>query len=533
MTEAYPAHPPDDESRTRASESARLRGELTRAEARAERAERALERIERGAKYTVGSLLVEAAKSPRRLLLLPRDLWRVWRLRKSRRGVAPPPAKQRTRRDDLLDLEAARLLLPRLSARPGAAMSIAGALTDATLLAWERYAAVTRVLPHDAAELALATDPDVVIIESAAALPGQQWAHLGSPAAADRQKAAMRLIDAARAQGRPVVFLRTTPHAHTALLGALEAECDLVLDGPGARRYQTWHPGIDLEGWLNQPMADSPAAAVLDPASDRDALTGPGLSPSERSLAQALAQALRARGIECVAPDPRLSLADGRRDTLRRASFGVASPLRTATNVVGAAGSTLGMLATGRRVMGTSDRDVERILNGAQQAYVTVDAQPIGDAIELAALPQDDTLRRQVLRALLLDASSPVQLQALAHLLGLRSRPIAAWDVSLICDDPDIDAILLQAWRPREVILHTQPADRARDALVDHGIRVVVTPSPTPRTRESLSTAAGCPFVATQADLSDPYSLADILIEEIAGLPARPRPTDAALWRRA
>ncbi|MFM9048584.1 MAG: hypothetical protein ACKOMX_00870, partial [Actinomycetota bacterium] len=124
------------------SDSARLRGQLRQAEARAERAERALERMERSAKYTVGSLLVEAARSPRRLVLLPRDLWRVWRLRRRARGTPGGAGSTRTRRDDALDTDAARLLVPRASARPDSAFAIVGALSEATAAAWSPYAAV-------------------------------------------------------------------------------------------------------------------------------------------------------------------------------------------------------------------------------------------------------------------------------------------------------------------------------------------------------------------------------------------------------
>ena len=521
------------DDRREKSESARLRGDLARAEARAERAERALERMERSAKYTVGSLLVEAAKSPKRLLLLPRDMWRVWRLRKSRRSAAPSAIKPRTRRDDVLDLEAARLLVPRRAITPAAAISIAGAISDSTALAWARHADVSRALPHDGADLVLAIDPDVVIIETAAAMPGQQWSYLGHPAAADRQLAAMRLIDAARANGRPVVLLRNSAPAETAFLAALEEQCDLVLDATGARRHETWLPGIDLESWLGDLGTAQRRAAVLDPASAGDPLLGPGLNPSERALAHSMAEALRGQAIAVAAPDPRLPLADGRRHVLDNAAFAIASPLRTNPGIVGAAGGTLGTLASGRRVVGTPDPDLARVLGRAYPAaYAEVGADPLPDLLERALLPLDDGLHRTVLRGLLLRASAPAQLRSLVERLGISARPAACWDVTVIVDEPDVDALLLQQWRPREIVVHSPIPDRARHALLDHGIGVIVAPAPVPRTREALALMSTCPLVATQVDLSDPHSIADLLVEWIGGLAPMARPTDAALWSR-
>ena len=533
MTEAQIDAPPTDAGSHTKSENARLRGELARAEARAERAERALDRMERSAKYTVGALLVDAAKSPKRLLLLPRDLWRVWRLRKSRRTAVATAPKARSLRDDILDREAARLLLPRIAARPGSAFSIAGALSAETALAWSSCAAVTQVQPHDAAELVLATDPDLVVIESAAGLPGEQWSFLGDPAAADRQLAAMRLIDAAREQGRPVVLVRNTSPAQTAFLSALERECDLVVDGPGSRRQDPWLPGIDLEAWIRSSGGGQErAAVVLEPASGSDPLDG-GRTPAERALASALRAALHDQGTLVLEPDPRLPMATARRQALGAAAFGIATPLRLPADIMGARAASLAVLASGRRLLGPADVDLSRVLVDAREAYVQLDAARLAYGIDAALAPVDDHLRRGVLRGLLLRASAPGQLQVLADRLGLLSRPRACWDVSLICEDPDIDAVLLQSWRPRELVVPAPPADRARKALEEHGVHVVVSTPPVPRSREALSLACGSPFVATQVDLTDPDAIADLLVEHLAGLPPVARLTDAALWSRA
>ena len=60
---------------------------------------------------------------------------------------------------------------------------------------------VVALLPHDAAALVAAVAPDVVVVESAAAMPGEAWATLGTPAGAalgEVLHAALRAAGAAR-----------------------------------------------------------------------------------------------------------------------------------------------------------------------------------------------------------------------------------------------------------------------------------------------------------------------------------------------
>ncbi|TEX52409.1 MAG: hypothetical protein B7C55_00445 [Actinomycetales bacterium mxb001] len=525
LADTAPGDAPDDAEGRPSTDSARLRSQLRQAEARAERAERALERMERSAKYTVGSLFVEAARSPRRLVLLPRDLWRVWRLRKSRRGSGASTPVTRTRRDEVLDLDAARLLLPRASARPDAAFTIVGALNEELATAWSPYAAVTSALPHEAAEIVSAVGADVVVIDSAAALPGQPWSFLGDPAAADRQIAAQRLVDAARERGIPVVLLRTTSPAHTAFLEPLASQCDLILDGPGSSRGTPWNPGIDPAAW---PMA---GAGVGDRAVivGTDPLTHSRVPLADRSLIQALAHALHGAGIHTITPDPRYPVVPARRAALASSAFGIASPLRVAPTMVGGSAGSLGTLASGRRLLGSTDVDLDRLLPRSSWARVTVDADTdLVAAIAAARVPLGDDERRLVLREILLNASVPVALDDLSHRLGLRAHPKACWDVSLVLTDPDVDAILLQSWRPREVLVSAPLAGRAHAVLAEHGIGVVVTHGA--GTRDDLSLAASCPLVAAQVEITDPHAIADLLVERIAGMSARARPSDAALW---
>jgi hypothetical protein len=69
-----------------------------------------------------------------------------------------------------------------------------------------------------------------VIIEAAALLAGSAWAFAVDPAGADRGRRLARLIAAARALGKPVIFVRNVP-AHLAPgLDWVAASCDAVTD---------------------------------------------------------------------------------------------------------------------------------------------------------------------------------------------------------------------------------------------------------------------------------------------------------------
>ncbi len=509
---------------------ARLQQDLRRAEARAERAERALDRAQRSASYVVGNLLVKAAKDPRRLLRLPRDLWRIWRLRRSRRTTPSAPSATRGRRDELLDFDAPRLLIPRTSVAAAAqgSLAIAGALSHRTTLAWEPYAAVSSALPHEGPALIEAVDADIVVIDTAAALPGESWEHLGDPAAVDRLRAAAALVDAAHAQGRPVVLLRTTPPSHTVFLGELAARCDLVVDGPGSVSDNPWHPGIDPAAWQCGPVPAGGGAFVH--------WQGPAGTPVERELRDQVLQALDPAMLR--SPDPRLHRALALRDSVRRAAFGLADPLWTPEHLVGASATTLGLLASGRRVLVGHDRDLRALLqldDAARTAAVfTSDSVSLPAAVEQVGRPMNDAQRRAVLRTIVLGASAPVQLSRLAEQLEVESRPRAVWDVALVVgEDLDIDQVLLQSWRPREIVVPRNPSDRAITQLHDEGIVVTPLPDEVRRDRTLLNMAVTTPLIARQVSLEDPAAILDLLVEHIAGLPALPRQDDSALWSTA
>jgi hypothetical protein len=375
---------------------------LRQAQARADRAERELDRTKRSAAYVVGDLFVRAAKDPRRLLMLPRDLWRTWRLRRSRRAAPKPAGHARTR--EVLDLDAARLLVPRIAAvAPGRGLSIAGAIASATARGWVPYAAVSPALPHEAAALVEAIDPDVVVIDTSAALPGQAWSHLGDPAAVDRLLAAGALDDAAHALGRPAVLLRMTSPAHTAYLDALARRCDLVVDGPGAARRSPWHPGVD-------PLAEAvlPEAAAL-------LITSTPSAPTDE-IARDAARSLRI--------DPALPPDVGWSRALAASTGLLAEPVTA--GLLGAGLDSVSALAAGRRVLAPGDTDLARMLSPweAARTAVATSSRPeeLAEIARRGPVPLTADEHRATFAAILLAAAAPVQLTVLAE----RGHPLAS-----------------------------------------------------------------------------------------------------------
>jgi len=498
--------PPGDVERS--TSGARLMAELRQAQARADRAERELDRTKRSAAYVVGDLLVQAAKDPRRLVTLPRDLWRTWRLRRSRRAAPKAAAHARTR--DVLDLDAARLLVPRIATvAPGRGLSIAGAIGTATARGWAPYAAVSVALPHEGAALVEAIDPDIVIIDTSAALPGQSWSHLGDPAAVDRLLAAGALVDAAHALGRPAVLLRMTSPAHTAYLDALARRCDLVVDGPGASRRSPWHPGVD------------PLAAVALPQ-DAGLLVTASLRAEVEQIAAA---APRTHRMDPALPD----------DIAWSRALGAATGLlaeSVPTAILGAGLASVAALAAGRRVLGPGDDDLARMLApwaAARGALITsTSPEQLADIAGGGPDPLTQDEHRAAFAAILLAASAPVQLTILADRLGIASRPRSCWDVALLADDDvDVDRVLMQSWRPRELIVTQALPDRARAALSEAGIAVVHVDAQGAVEPTLLGIAS--PYLARQVDLRNPHDVLDLLAGHLLDQPTPSHPLDARL----
>jgi hypothetical protein len=143
-------------------------------------------------------------------------------------------------------------------------------------------------------------------------------------------------------------------------------------------------------------------------------------------------------------------------------------------------------------------------------------------------MPLTPDEHRAAFAAILVAAAAPVQLTVLAERLGLPSRPRSCWDIALLADsDVDVDRVLAQVWRPRELIVTEQLPDRARAAVTGAGIDVVAVGSEARLEPALLGIAS--PYLAQQANLLDPQDLLDLLAGHLLAQPTRPHPTDARL----
>jgi len=226
--------------------------------------------LEGSATLTLGRTLVRAARRPwSRGVQLPLDLVRMWR---ERGGVTGPGAATLALASaQLNDLSGvgerflSALTAPGLGA-PGAAVNppglvITGVLSTESCATLAPDAAVFPLLPHDADVVLESVGADVVLIEAAAMLAGSAWAYAGDPAGTDRGRRLGRLIAAARALGKPVIFIRNVP-AHLAPgLDWVAASCDAVSDDGFGVQLARFNP----IGLASQRPSDPVYAGPRDP----------------------------------------------------------------------------------------------------------------------------------------------------------------------------------------------------------------------------------------------------------------------------
>jgi hypothetical protein len=151
-----------------------------------------------------------------------------------------------------------------------------GVLTTQSCATLTPDASVYPLLPHDADVLLESVGADIVLIEAAAMLAGSPWAYAGDPAAVDRGRRLGRLIAAARALGKPVIFIRNVPAYLAPGLDWVAASCDAVSDEDFGVQLGRFNPiGVDARRSTDPVYAgardprDPPAVRTL-----LDSLTG-------------------------------------------------------------------------------------------------------------------------------------------------------------------------------------------------------------------------------------------------------------------
>lgn len=216
-----PGEPAPDTARLRAAQR-----RLSVAEARLRRAEARLAGLENSTALRVGQVLANAARRPARgVPLLPRDLYRLWRRRSARTGQ--PPA---ARSSGPAVYEEERLLVGGPTpARP----LVAGVLTGPATDALATVADVLPLLPHNAAPILARTQPDLIVVQSAACAEGP-WFGLGDATAVDLEA---RMSEATRGAG-PRILL-TGPYCPP---GIRRLTWDHVTDGDVGADLRRFHP---------------------------------------------------------------------------------------------------------------------------------------------------------------------------------------------------------------------------------------------------------------------------------------------------
>jgi hypothetical protein len=461
--------------------------------------QRRLAALEDSATLTLGRTLVRAARRPwSRGVQLPLDLIRLWRERGSLTG--PGAATLALASAQLADLAGggerflSALTAPGLGA-PGIGLNvpglvITGVLTAESCAALAPDAAVYPLVPHDVDVMLESVGADLVLIEAAAMLAGSAWAYATDPAATDRGRRLGRLIAAARALGKPVIFIRNVPPHLAPGLDWVAASCDAVSDDGFGVQLGRFNP-VEL-------AAQRPSDPVF--AGRRD--------PREPPAVRALLDALTApAGPVQVTGD----IAWRRRPALYRehALFVTVSP----------------------------DQAREQLACGARVIMVTGEQSSMREQIAAAAAERALTAAEAFgrLREIFTEYATPVRLAGLASLSGLPSQLVTGRQIAVLARVPDAagaaalaDGLRKQRIAPAELIVAVaaRPGESAEVSghavtaalgeLAGLGTAITAVPAPPPAAGGGwLSLAARTarsPWVAPwQADRQyDPSYLIDL-----------------------
>ena len=435
--------------------------------------------LEQSATMELGRTLVRAARRPwSRGVQLPADLVRLWRERGGLTG--PGAATLALASAQLGDLAGggerflSALTAPGLGA-PGTeaagwappGLVITGVLTARTCATLAPDAAVHPLLPHDADVVLESTGADLVCIEAAAMLASSAWAYAGDPAATDRGRRLGRLIAAARALGKPVIFIRNIP-AHLAPgLDWVAASCDAVSDEGFGVQLARFNP------------IGRPASAAVRPGVRRRA------GPPRAAVPASLAGRAHRRG--------RAGPAAGHRIGAVAAPAGLYR--QHALFVTASADQAREQLACGARVIMIGSGPVPGAVTPAGEGWdLTALREAAGTLREHPPLDMDGI--RPALREIFTGSATPARLAALGQLTGLGDHVVAGRRIAVLAraDDAAAAAALAaglgrQRLLPAELVVVTEAPDETsaeisaravtsslRD-LADRGVSVRAVPA--------------------------------------------------------
>ena len=260
-----------------------LREQLGEAEDRVWELETRLRETLHSTSYRLGRSLVSAAKTPRGLWRLPAELWRLYQ----RQGMPKDETEYASRRSGLFSSY-------RSLARERQGLQIGVVASRRTARSLGTAFDVVPLWPHDGNEIANAISPDVVVVESAASMPGEAWSALGTAIGAGLEKTLVDLIETFDRRSIPVLFWWTTPFDRTADLSRVSGRCGFVVADdsvPGAPEATPLPLGVDLaELQPAKPSARDASAPLLHLSAYE---SDPRVAPAHRLLEAAVAARAR------------------------------------------------------------------------------------------------------------------------------------------------------------------------------------------------------------------------------------------------
>ncbi len=414
--------------------------------------------LEQSATMELGRTLVRAARRPwSRGVQLPADLVRLWRERGGLTG--PGAATLALASAQLGDLAGggerflSALTAPGLGA-PGSetpgwtppGLVITGVLTARACATLAPDAAVHPLLPHDADVMLESAGADLVLIEAGAMLAGSAWAYAGDPAATDRGRRLGRLIAAARALGKPVIFIRNIPAQLAPGLDWVAASCDAVSDEGFGVPLARFNP-IGLAGSRS---GDPVYAGARDPRQ----------APAVRALLDAVAADTGSGPVRVTGEVPWR-----RQPAMYR---------EHALFVTASAEQAREQLACGARVIMIGAGPVADTVPAAGTVAVAADVPALRE--KLAALRECPPLTAAetlpVLREIFTAQATPARLAALARLAGLGDHVIAGRRIAVLSRAADAGAgaalaagLAGQRFLPSELVVLAEAPDAASAEL--------------------------------------------------------------------
>jgi hypothetical protein len=362
------------------------------------------------------------------------------------------------------------------------------------------------------------TEPDILLVESAALEAGQPWAYASDAAGADRMVELVELVDRVHALGRAAVLIRDRQSSASAGLIPIESRFDVVLDGePAGSGDDCWSRGVQLGLFhpIGAPDERDPRPLMLGGIDARDPL--PSRRLAERAFAalgadevdiRPLAGLVAADGAAPGLPAPRGEAVHWREtpELYRQRLVALARPFTAPRRVRSIEPTVLEQLASGVRVVSGPNQ----ALAAAFGKNITFADEPLATPRALAAArdagPPTAAELWRLLRTLFERYASPVMLSRLTRQLPGVANPLAGRSVAVVIKlgrtsehEAIVDSLIRQAHRPSEAILIRSDGgswpDGAQESLESAGIEVRTIEAHDSATWRDVAEAVASPWL--------------------------------------